>query len=267
MPPGFVVPIAVNHETVATVLAAAGRTPGRGEDGEDPGARRDAIAALTVPPALRAALHDAYTTICPADGRVAVRSSGTAEDSAEASFAGQYRTELDVAGDDLPMAVVRCWASLWEPHAVAYRARHGLVDAAGMAVIVQAMVDADAAGVAFTADPIAAPGDGRAADRIVVESSWGLGEAVASGIVTPDRFVLHRRTGQVVHTQIAGKDRMVGPDGLVDVPDDRRELPSLTDDQVRQIGPSKPPRVGGASSAASDSCATTAAWQPPWFWP
>ena len=105
-----------------------------------------------------------------------------------------------------------------------------------MAVIVQAMVDADAAGVAFTVNPFAAPGDGRAADRIVVESSWGLGEAVASGIVTPDRFVLDRRSGEVVHAEITVKDRMVGPDGPVDVPGDRRDLPSLTDDQVRQIG-------------------------------
>jgi phosphohistidine swiveling domain-containing protein len=223
VPAGFVIPIAVYHDSVAAVMDATG-----------PDDRRDAIARLDLPPALRAALAGAFTAIEPPGGQVAVRSSGTAEDSAGASFAGQYRTELAVTLGDLPAAVARCWASLWEPHAVAYRIRQGLDPDPGMAVVVQEMVDADAAGVAFTADPNAAPGDA-GTDRVVIESSWGMGEAVVSGLVTPDRFVTDHRTGDLTHTTIADKTRMIGPAGPVDVPGHRRYAPSLTDAQIRQV--------------------------------
>ena len=121
-----------------------------------------------------------------------MRSSATAEDAADTSFAGQQETILGVEGDDrLLDAIERCWRSLFTERAVAYRAKQG-VDAAGlaMAVVVQQLVPAEVAGVLFTRDPL--DPDGK---RMLAEASWGLGEAVVSGRVTPDRFTLDRDTG------------------------------------------------------------------------
>src|SRR5207253_9246547 len=126
---------------------------------------------------------------------VAVRSSATAEDSAETSFAGQQETILGVEGlDKLIDAVERCWQSLHTYRAIAYRAKQGIDESqAAMAVVVQKLVPAEVAGVLFTRDPV--DPDGR---RMLAEASWGLGEAVVSGRVTPDRFHLNRETGEVL---------------------------------------------------------------------
>ena len=118
-----------------------------------------------------------------------MRSSATAEDAADTSFAGQQETILGVEGEDaLIDAVERCWRSLFTERAVAYRARQG-VDAAqvAMAVVVQQLVPAEAAGVLFTRDPLDADGK-----TMLAEAAWGLGEAVVSGRVQPDRFQLDR---------------------------------------------------------------------------
>ena len=128
----------------------------------------------------------------PSAGRVAVRSSATAEDGSEASYAGQHDSFLDVRGPaEVRAAVERCWASLHTERAVAYRVRRG-EDDAGLAVVVQRMVDADAAGVLFTADPVT--GDAAA---ITLNAAWGLGEALVSGQVTPDTFTVDRGTGRL----------------------------------------------------------------------
>ena len=121
-----------------------------------------------------------------ADGRhlLAVRSSAVDEDSAGASFAGTHRTVLGVQGGDLVAALLAVHASAAEDGAVAYRNRLGLGTAARMAAVVQELVPADVAGVMFTRDPATG------ADVRVIEASWGLGETVVSGMVTPDRFVL-----------------------------------------------------------------------------
>ena len=125
---------------------------------------------------------------------VAVRSSATAEDLADASFAGQQDTFLDVRGDDALLAAVRdCWASLWTERAVDYRSRRGIDPAeVALAVVVQEMADADAAGVMFTANPTT----GRR-DEVVVAAAWGLGEAVVSGAVTTDDAVVEKASGRV----------------------------------------------------------------------
>ncbi|MBD3942125.1 phosphoenolpyruvate synthase [Microbacterium sp. NEAU-LLC] len=140
-----------------------------------------------LPAALERALADAYRAL--GEGAVAVRSSATAEDLPGAAFAGQQDTYLNVVGHaELRDAVRRCWGSLWTDRAVAYRDRLGIApEEVRIAVVVQRMVDADVAGVMFTADPVT--GD---RDRIVVEAGAGLGEAVVSGLVTPDRYVLSR---------------------------------------------------------------------------
>lgn len=137
-------------------------------------------------------------------GPVAVRSSATAEDLPGATFAGQGDTFLDVLGpDDVLAAVGRCWASLWTERAVAYRERLGIDPAeVAMAVVVQRLVVADHAGVMFTADPVT--GD---RTRVVVDSNPGLGEAVVSGLVTPDHAVSPapcRRSGARSTRRVSG---------------------------------------------------------------
>lgn len=125
--------------------------------------------------------------------RFAVRSSAIGEDGSAASYAGLHETELDVAPADVAGAVQRCWASLWSPAAVAYRERKSLSDVdAAMAVVVQALVPADAAAVAFTRHPVT----GRD-DQLVITACRGLGDAMVSGNVTPDTYVIDRASRTV----------------------------------------------------------------------
>lgn len=125
--------------------------------------------------------------------RLAVRSSAVGEDGSAASYAGLHETELDVAPAGVPDAVRRCWASLWSPAAIAYRKRRDLSAAdAAMAVVVQALVPAEAAAVAFTRHPVT----GRD-DQIVLTTVRGLGDAMVSGTVTPDTHVVDRATRTV----------------------------------------------------------------------
>src|SRR3954469_2953356 len=125
---------------------------------------------------------------------LAVRSSGVAEDGAAASFAGLHDTELDQTPQEVPAAILRCWASLWSDRAIGYRTRRGLpLDGGAMAVVVQALVPAVAAAVAFTRHPVT----GRE-DQIVVNAAPGLGEAMVSGLVTPDTIVVDKASGTVV---------------------------------------------------------------------
>src|SRR5262245_5178173 len=144
------------------------------------------------------AILDAYRQL--GGGPVAVRSSATAEDGSVYSFAGQQETILGVIGEkDLLDAVARCWDSLESERARAYRRQQGVEgNGLAMAVVVQRLVPAEVAGVLFTRDPL--DSEGR---RMLVEASWGLGERVVSGRVTPDRFRVDRATG-------AGGERQVG---------------------------------------------------------
>ncbi|MFC4944353.1 PEP/pyruvate-binding domain-containing protein [Pseudonocardia sp. GCM10023141] len=133
---------------------------------------------------------------------VAVRSSATAEDLEGASFAGQQDTYLNVRSADALLAAIRdCWASLWTARAMAYRARQRIAPAAvALAVVVQRMVDADAAGVLFTANPI----NGHRGEA-VVSAAWGLGESVVSGSVTTDDLVVDKQAGAVLSRATADK--------------------------------------------------------------
>lgn len=136
---------------------------------------------------------------------VAVRSSATAEDLASASFAGQQETYLNVRGQEaLTAAVIDCWASLWTARAMAYRAHEGVGPAeVRLAVVVQQMVQADAAGVMFTANPA----NGRR-DQTVISAAWGLGESVVGGTVSTDDLVVDAGTGSVISRHTANKDTM-----------------------------------------------------------
>jgi pyruvate, water dikinase len=138
-----------------------------------------------------------------------VRSSAIGEDSRAASFAGQHLTLLNVAGGDaLVAAVAEVWRSARTDAALAYRARLGITGTPAMGVVIQAMVDAECAGVLFTRNPMTG------ADERVIEAAWGLGEAVVSGLVEPDRYRL-TRGGEVREAVVGDKDVSVRlrPDG------------------------------------------------------
>lgn len=125
---------------------------------------------------------------------LAVRSSGVAEDGAVASFAGLHDTELGVTADEVAAAILRCWASLWSDRAVGYRARRGLaLDGGAMAVVIQALVPAEAAAIVFTRHPVTGQ-----SDRLLINAVPGLGEAMVSGTVTPDTIVVDKASGVVI---------------------------------------------------------------------
>ena len=160
---------------------------------------------------------------------VAVRSSATAEDLEEASFAGQQDTFLNVTSDELLDALKACWASLWSERAITYRQTQGIDDEGlAMAVVIQEMCDADVSGVLFTVSPFNA-------DVSIVESNWGLGESVVSGAITPDSFHVSRETGEVVERNIAVKREMVTATGVSEVASAQQDVSSLTDTQLKKL--------------------------------
>jgi pyruvate,water dikinase len=199
---------------------------------------RGEIEATPVPEALRAAIAAAYGSIDDGDTAVAVRSSATAEDTASASFAGMNETFLNISGAEAVVdAVRRCWASLFGARTVFYRAKRGLGQAdMDIAVVVQLQVQSTRAGVMFTIDP----STGRD-DRLVIEGSFGLGEAVVSGQVSPDRWVVAKRTLHVLAHETRHKElvieRAASGQGTVTRPADENEAdaPALSDDDVRLL--------------------------------
>jgi phosphohistidine swiveling domain-containing protein len=240
VPRGFVVTTDA-YTAALDHLALPSRTTGSHRDDTSHGgsdvdgtAIRADVAGAPIPDEVRAPIVEAYTAL--GDGPVAVRSSATVEDLVGAAFAGQHDTYLDIAGaDEVIDAVRRCWASLWSDRAIAYRRRRGVSAAeARMAVVVQAMVGADIAGVMFTANPVTG-----ARDEIVVDAGSGLGEAVVSGVVTPDHYVLDAR-GQVRRWQPGQRERVGEPstDEVVRVsaPAGMRPLPVDARVELAQVG-------------------------------
>jgi phosphohistidine swiveling domain-containing protein len=167
------------------------------------------FAGQPVPAATAAAIAEAYACLGD-DVPVAVRSSATVEDLPGMSAAGQHDTYLNVRGEAAVLdAVRRCWASLWSARAIGYRARRGVEPGeASIAVVVQQLVLAEAAGVMFTVDPV----DG-AHDEVVVSANWGLGESVVAGEVTPDVAVVDRASGTLISYQVGSKEMMTVADG------------------------------------------------------
>ena len=177
---------------VITTAAYARAASAAGVDPMDPVGARTRLVASDVPTDVAHTVRDAYRAL---GGRVAVRSSATAEDLPEASFAGQQDTILDVEGEAALLdAIRRCWASLWNERAVSYRGSHAVDEhSLGLAVVVQRMVPARVAGVLFTADPIT----GRRR-RAAIDAVRGLGEQLVSGAVNPDHYLLDVGTGAVL---------------------------------------------------------------------
>ena len=172
-----------------------------------PGRARALIEEAPIPPEVDAAIRTAYTDM-GGTPPVAVRSSATAEDLPFASFAGQQDSFLDVVGADAVVeAVRRCWASLWSDRAVAYRSANGISNRdVELAVVVQAMADSATAGVLFTANPVTGT-----RTETVINASPGSGQAVVSGSVNPDQFVLDTASGLVTLRTPGGPDSQRSP--------------------------------------------------------
>ena len=192
---------------------------------------RALFARTEIPDGLAEEIRTAYRELAEGgETPVSARSSATAEDLPGASFAGQQETYLNVRGAGALVEAVRaCWASLWTARAMAYRRRQGIEPAkVSLAVVVQRMVEADASGILFTADPVS----GRR-DRSVISAAWGLGEAVVGGRVTPDALVVDKASGRVISRETADKEVMTvyTEDGTEErpVPEARRLRPVLDD--------------------------------------
>lgn len=204
---------------------------------------REAIRAADVPESVVEHLREAYTRLVgdPTLGAVAVRSSASAEDLPTGAMAGQHDTLLNVVGVPALIEAVReCWASLWTERAIDYRQRRGISNE-GMAVVVQRMVPAEAAGTMFTADPVTG-----ARDVIVVDATAGLGDSLVSGMITPDHLVLDKRSGRVRSVRTGTREVLLPtrPGGGVD--------------QVEDAAASGDSGVGGTADADAPGAAATA---------
>ncbi|MFC7210944.1 phosphoenolpyruvate synthase [Natronoarchaeum sp. GCM10025321] len=189
---------------------------------------------------VRSEILDAYRSISTDDAGgepfVAVRSSATAEDLPDASFAGQQETFLNVREERLLERIRECWASLFTQRAIYYRQKQGFDHSAvNIAVVVQRMVDADRSGVLFTSHP--STGD----QRMIIEAAWGLGEAVVSGAVSPDNYVVDRSEGEILTATVTDKtvmqvkDPETGETVEKSVPDERREQRVLSEAEIREL--------------------------------
>ena len=249
VPPGFVVTTS-GFETFLEALEA--RAPVRARvavlDPSDLGAAtklseelRRRVIEEPMPAEVEQAIRAAYAELSPNGEPVAVRSSATTEDAEDASFAGLQDTFLWVLGPDQMVARVReCWGSLYSIESMTYRLKHAIPEeGVAMAVVVQRMVDAMCAGVMFTRSPTT--GD---KSVITIEGAWGLGSAVVSGEVTPDRWVLGKITGEISVRDISDKHARQVPaegGGIHEVANEAAiaTQPCLTDEQLmalREVG-------------------------------
>jgi pyruvate,water dikinase len=203
---------------------------------------RKLVEAAEMPKEVEEAIKEAYQKlgkkIHAANVYVAVRSSATAEDLPDASFAGQQETYLNVKGpDEVVEQTIKCWSSLFTPRAIFYRTKKSFKhEQVLISVGIQKMVNSRSAGVMFTINPVTGN-----RNQIVIEGTWGLGEAVVSGAETPDHFELDKQTLEITARRIAKKtveyirDLESGKTEHAEVPLDRQEKPSVTDEEIRRI--------------------------------
>ncbi|QOJ78077.1 phosphoenolpyruvate synthase [Infirmifilum lucidum] len=203
---------------------------------------RELIESAPMPEDIEEEIRKAYRDLGKRVGKkeefVAVRSSATAEDLPDASFAGQQETYLNVRGeDDVVSKVKKCWSSLFTPRAIFYRESKGFEhEKVLISVAVQKMVNSKSAGVMFTLHPVTGE-----RDKIVIEGHWGLGEAVVSGKVTPDEWVVDKRTMQIIQRNIVEKrielvrDPQTGKTVEREIEPSRRNAPSLSDEEVLRL--------------------------------
>ena len=204
---------------------------------------RKLIEKTIVPKELVIAIKSAYAKLNKEletkNSFVAVRSSATAEDLPDASFAGQQDTFLDVKGsDDLLDKVVHCWSSLFTPRAIFYRNEKGFDhDKVFISVGVQKMVNSRAAGVMFSINPVTG-----VKNEIVIEGNYGLGETVVSGVVNPDDFILDKETLKIKERRLGRKtiqylrDPSTGKTLHLDVPENKQKEPCISDEEICNLG-------------------------------
>jgi len=203
---------------------------------------RQLIESTPILPQIEKAIKNAYNELGKRTKSsrvfVAVRSSATAEDLPDASFAGQQETYLNVkGGKELVEKTVRCWSSLFTPRAIFYRTQKGFEhEQVLISVGVQKMVDAKVAGVTFTINPVTGE-----PNQIVTESTWGLGESVVSGAITPDNYITDKNTLEIISKKIAKKtveyvrDSKTGKTNRLNVPIERQGQSSLTDEEIVKL--------------------------------
>lgn len=195
------------------------------------------ILAEKIPQEITDVIYTAYDNLVGRGTLVAVRSSATAEDLPEASFAGQQDSFLNIDEANLLEHVKKCWASLWTERAVHYRFNKGFEHSkVYLAVVVQRMVEPEVSGVAFSVNPIS-----QNHEEFVIESTWGLGEGIVSGKVTPDRYIIHKHNHKILHREISEKANMViqsenGLGTLVSpTPENIKNNPSLSERQALEL--------------------------------
>ena len=214
VPPGFLITtdayraFVETHQLQAVILALANQaSPDNPASPEHASEHIGALfARASMPDPIAREIASAYATV--AQPAVAVRSSATAEDLPGLSFAGQQDTYLNVVGSQAVLdAVKECWASLWTARAIGYRARNGIShDDVALAVVVQAMIASEVSGIVFTANPVTGNGN-----EIVVDASYGLGEALVSGQVEPDHYVVDAIASQIIQRMIGAKALAILP--------------------------------------------------------
>lgn len=199
-------------------------------------AAKDLVMKAKIPAGMQEDIKTAYKKMGAQGLVVAVRSSATAEDLPDASFAGQQDTYLNIKGEkDVLQAVQKCWASLYGARAVYYRAKQGFDNrSVNIAVVVQELVGSEKAGVMFTSHPVTGE------PMTIVEGSWGLGEAVVSGSVSPDNYVFDQKSGKVIDRMIATKKIEILADGakgtkINDIPAARQNAQVLSDEEVGKL--------------------------------
>ena len=250
VPPGFVLTIdAYQRFYDSNALGDRVADELKRLDADDPAALEESAKRLRelvvdgrLPDELRREIEDAYDHLAPdeaPDPLVAVRSSATAEDTAQFSFAGMFESFLNVSGKmELIDAVKRCWASTFGARVLFYRVKQGLPAEMPVAVIVQRMVSSEKSGVMFTVDPAT-----QDSTRMVIEAVWGLGEAIVQGAVTPDRHVLDKASLAVLTSNVETKEFLLAWDGAkrttarVDLTNDpRASAPVLTPRELEALG-------------------------------
>ncbi|MFB6071908.1 MAG: pyruvate, water dikinase [Halobacterium sp.] len=243
VPPGFVVTAGTYRTFIEEagiddeLFAAVDVDPEDSAALADAEARaKDLILNTELPDSIRDDILSSYDDLDDGQAFVAVRSSATAEDLPDASFAGQQETFLNVTREDLVDRVKRCWASLFTQRAIYYREEQGFDhDIVDIAVVVQRMVDAEKSGVMFTSHP------STGAHEAIIEAAWGLGEAVVSGSVSPDNYHVDRDTGELEEVTVADKKLMhvkdpeTGETVEREVPEEKREQRVLSDDEIADL--------------------------------